>query len=151
MAPPILSAPTARKAPELEVNTLDGEPATLAKFKGRPVLVNFWATWCEPCRMELPELSRLDLKHKKRGLTVVGISVDRVLTAAEVKAFAIRRKVSYALWHDPKEGLAAAFGVQTLPASFLLDRAGNVVWSTTGAIGSEDVALAAALEKALSP
>ena len=140
-----------RSAPTLTVRTLDGAPATLAKLRGQAVLVNFWATWCEPCRTELPILSKLDTQHRARGLAVVGVSVDASLTPSEVKAFASRRGGTFPLWQDPQESLATAFGVQTLPASFLIDRAGNLVWSATGAIASDDAALALAIEKALGP
>lgn len=148
-APAALAAPP-RTAPQLEVRTLEGDPASLVKFQGRVVLVNFWATWCEPCRMELPVLSGLEGRHRARGLAVVGVSVDSSQKPSEVRAFASRKGVTFALWHDPQERLAKAFGVQALPASFLVDRAGNVVWSTTGAIAPDAPDLAEAIERALA-
>ncbi len=113
------------------------------------MLVNFWATWCEPCRMELPALSKLDSEYQARGLKVIGVSIDGTKAAPDVKAFAVRRGVTFRLWHDPQEALSRAFGVQTLPASFLLDSAGKVVWTTTGAIASDDAGLATAIESIL--
>ena len=133
----------------MSVRTLEGEPISLARLRNGPVLVNFWATWCEPCRMELPALNKLDREHKARGLTVIGVSIDATKAASEVKAFAVRRGVSFQLWHDPRETLSSAFGVQTLPASFLLDSAGKVVWSASGAIASDDAGLATAIESVL--
>lgn len=147
--PPPLAAPPST-APRLEVRTLEGEPTSLAKLQGRVVLVNFWATWCEPCRIELPVLSKIETGHSARGLTVVGVSVDSTQKPSEIRAFASRKGVTFALWHDPQESLARAFGVQALPASFLVDRAGNVVWSTTGAIAPDARDLAAAIERALA-
>ncbi len=143
------AAPAVKQAPGVEVSTLDGRKVSLASLAGKPVLVNFWATWCEPCRMELPELVALDARHREKGLVVIGVSVDRTAEAKDVKAFAERRKVSFALWRDPDEKLASAFGVQTLPASFLLDRSGKVVWTATGAIAPGDVSLASAIADAL--
>ncbi len=139
-----------KQAPSTEVATLEGKKVSLQQLAGKAVLVNFWATWCEPCRMELPELSALEARHREKGLVVVGVSVDRTATASDVKTFADRRKVVFPLWHDPDERLASAFGVQTLPASFLLDRKGNVVWSQTGAVAPNDAALAAAIDKAIA-
>lgn len=146
---PAIAGPP-RTAPKLEVRTLEGEPTSLAKLQGRVVLVNFWATWCEPCRMELPVLSGIETRHRARGLTVVGVSIDSTQKPSEVRAFAGRKGVTFALWHDPQESLAKAFGVQALPASFLVDRAGNVVWSTTGAIAPDAPDLADAIEGALA-
>lgn len=148
-APPVVAASPAPEARDVAVRTIEGEPTSLAKLRGGPLLVNFWATWCEPCRMELPALSKLDSEYKARGLTVIGVSVDATKAASDVKAFAVRRGVTFQLWHDPQETLSRAFGVQTLPASFLLDAAGKVVWSATGAIASDDAGLATAIESVL--
>jgi len=140
---------TPERAPGQEVTTLDGKPASLEALRGGAVLVNFWATWCEPCRAELPELVALDQRLRGRGLTVVGVSVDRDLPADRIRAFADRRKVAFTLWRDPGEALAGAFGVTQLPATYLIDAQGRVVWSATGAISASNPALDAALEKAL--
>lgn len=148
-AAPVAPAP-ARKAPDVAVRTIDGAEISLPAMRKGPVLVNFWATWCEPCRMELPVLSQLHSEHQARGLSVIGVSLDARKTASEVKTFAARRGVTFPLWHDPQENLASAFGVQTLPASFLVDRNGDVVWSATGAIVAGDTGLAAAINAALA-
>lgn len=147
---PQVSAETEQRDPAtIDLATLDGERTSLASLRGKPVLMNFWATWCEPCRMELPELAVLERRHSRHGLQVVGVSVDRDRTAAEVKAFARRRNVTFRLWHDPAEALAGALGVQALPASVLFDAAGNIVWRATGAVMADDEALGAALKKVL--
>jgi len=151
-------APTARKpaepvtpsvAPATQVSTLDGKPVSLDSLRGRVVVLNFWATWCEPCRSELPELVALAGRHRARGLEVVGVSVDRDLPGDKIRAFAERRKVTFPLWRDPDETLASALGVTQLPATFLIDAEGRIVWSARGAISAADPRLASALEKAL--
>ncbi|HEX8819681.1 MAG TPA: redoxin domain-containing protein [Archangium sp.] len=136
-------------APEYTARTLEGQPASLAAERGQVVLVNLWATWCEPCRFELPELAALHERHAARGLRVVGVSVDARRTASEVRDFVARRKLPYTFWHDPEDRISGAFGVTTLPASFLVDRQGTIVWSHVGAVRAEDPDLLAALEAAL--
>jgi len=136
-------------APEYAAHTLEGQPASLAAARGQVVLVNLWATWCEPCRFELPELAALHERYVARGLRVVGVSVDARRTGSEVRDFVTRRQLPYTFWHDPEDRISGAFGVTTLPASFLIDRQGTVVWSHVGAVSADDSELLRALEAAL--
>ncbi len=140
-----------KQAPDVKATTLEAGETSLAQLRGKSVLVNFWATWCEPCRQELPLLSKLQASHRDNGLVVVGVNIDRGSTAGDLKTFAERRKLSFQIWRDPEEQLAASFGVGTLPASFLIDKNGNVVWSKTGAIEADEPGLAAALARLLAP
>ncbi|RMH37292.1 MAG: hypothetical protein D6689_21105 [Deltaproteobacteria bacterium] len=157
-----VSAPPARDAaggllavgapmPAATVARLDGTPTTLADAGGRAVLVNVWATWCEPCRHELPVLAALQRRYGDAGLRVVAVSVDRQRTAGELRAFAERRELPFSVWHDPHEALATALGGQTVPASFLFDGDGRLVWRRAGAIATGDVDLTRAVEAALAP
>jgi peroxiredoxin len=136
-------------APEYEARTLEGQPASLAAERGQVVLVNLWATWCEPCRFELPELATLHARYASKGLRVVGVSVDSRRNSREVRDFVNRRQLPYAFWHDPEDRISRVFGVATLPASFLIDRKGTIVWSHVGAVGADDPELLSALEAAL--
>lgn len=145
------TSPALPAAPlDLAVERLDGAKATLRGAGGRAVLLNFWATWCEPCRTELPALGALAERHRKKGLRVVGVSVDQALSKSAIAAFAQKRKVPYELWHDSAEALSGAMGVGVLPATFLLDARGQVRWHTTGAVSADDPGLAAALEQLLA-
>ena len=136
-------------APEYTARTLEGQPASLAAERGQVVLVNLWATWCEPCRFELPELATLHERYAARGLRVVGVSVDSRRTASEVRDFVTRRQLPYTFWHDPEDRISGAFGVTTLPASFLINREGTIVWSHVGAVKADDPKLLEALEAVL--
>ena len=136
-------------APAVAVETLDGRPASLTDLRGQPVLVNFWATWCQPCRMELPELTALDGRYRARGLQVVGVSVDRERSPAQIRAFLARGKPTHHQWLDRHESLAGAMAVGVLPATFLIDARGTVVWRATGAITATDAALVARIESLL--
>ena len=138
-------------APDYTTKTLDDKPASLGELRGKVVLLNLWATWCEPCRQELPVLSGLHQRWSGRGLQVVGVSVDQRRTATEVRTFAERRGLPYALWLDREDTASAAFGAGALPMSVLIDRSGVIVWRRDGAIPEGDVELEKALEAALGP
>lgn len=134
--------------PALTVRTLDGASVTTTSLRGDVVLLNVWASWCEPCREELPSLEALHRRLGKRGLRVVGVSVDRERTAEELKELT-RGSLTFPIWHDPEDQASRAFGVELLPATFLFDREGSLVWQRTGAIAAGDPELAAALERVL--
>ena len=121
-------------APTAAFNTPDGKPISLAKFKGVPVLVNLWATWCAPCVKELPTLDKLAASHRVDGqLGVVAISQDDG-PQASVDAFLRKLNVTdLGAYHDPKMTLSAALGPDTvLPTTILYDANGNEVWRYVG-------------------
>ena len=111
---------------------LDGTPVRLADFKGRVVLVNFWATWCPPCIREMPSLDRLQAALKDRDLAVLAVSIDRG-GAKVIVPFAERLGLEHlGIYHDAKGALFQAFGVTGLPTSFLIDRRGRIVGAYPG-------------------
>lgn len=137
------------KAPGFEVQTLEGKPISLASLAGKPVLVNLWASYCEPCRQELPVLGKIYKKYKKRGLEVVGIAMDERVTGEAMKKLAEKRRIEYAVWSDPEDRAGRALGVRVLPATFLVDRKGTIVLVRRGAVRDEDTELEGAIEKVL--
>jgi len=111
---------------------LTGNRVRLADFKGRVVLLNFWATWCAPCVREMPSLDRLQAALGDRGLRVVAVSIDRG-GAKSIRPFAERLGLAHlGLYHDPKGALFQAFGVAGLPASFVIDRNGGIAGAYAG-------------------
>jgi thiol-disulfide isomerase/thioredoxin len=121
-------------APAASFQTPDGTPISLAKFKGTPVLVNLWASWCAPCVKELPTLDKLAASHRDDGsLGVVAVSEDSG-PQASVKAFLAKLAVTdLGAYHDPKMALSAALGPDTvLPTSILYDAQGREVWRYIG-------------------
>jgi thiol-disulfide isomerase/thioredoxin len=148
---PTLLAPLTpgQPAPEYSAVTLEGAKVSLAGERGHAVLVNLWATWCEPCRFELPELAALHQRHAPKGLRIIGVSVDGQRSAAEVRDFVTRRKLPYTFWHDPADQASRAFRAETLPASFLFDKQGTLVWRTVGTVSAKDPELEAAIQRAL--
>ncbi len=136
-------------APPIEAATLDGARASVAELRGKVVLVNLWATWCEPCRHELPVLATLHERDTARGLVIVAINIDRKRTRDEVAQYVARRKLPFAVWLDPDDRVSPALGATTYPVNVLIDRDGNVVWRRAGAIRADDLELRAALDAAL--
>ncbi len=118
-------------APDFTLSTPSGTSLSLAELRGKVVLLNFWATWCVPCRKEMPAIEALYQRYKDRGLEVVAISLDKV-AAAPVEAFAKEVGVTYRIVLHPTWATARTYGVRGLPATFLLDRAGNVVMRELG-------------------
>ncbi|MEQ8355395.1 MAG: TlpA disulfide reductase family protein [Kiloniellaceae bacterium] len=119
-------------APSVPFRALHGSEVTLADFKGKVVLVNFWATWCAPCVREMPSLERLHQALEGEGLAVLAVSLDRG-GAGVVAPFLNRLNLQHLpIYLDPKARLAQAFVLNGLPTSFVIDRAGQVVAGLVG-------------------
>jgi cytochrome c biogenesis protein CcmG/thiol:disulfide interchange protein DsbE len=138
-----------RQAPAYKTISASGDSVSLASLRGNPVLLNVWATWCHPCRDEIPELQRLYERYGGRGLQMVGVSVDAAGHEDAIRAFARQYGMTYPVWRDPDETVSATFLVVGVPATFLIDRAGVLRWKKTGPIGRSDSTLIAAIERAL--
>jgi peroxiredoxin len=108
-----------------------GPPVSLRDFKGKVVLLNFWATWCPPCKEEMPSMERLHQRYRKRGFTVLAISIDAD-GAAAVVPFAKNLGVTFPIGLDPKMALATEYGVRALPSTFVIDRHGSTVAMAIG-------------------
>lgn len=132
--------------PDLEVRTLGGELVRLSSYGGRPLLLNLWATWCPPCRAEMPYLQELSDRYAGRGLAVVGISVDNASAADLVREFLSQSGVEYDILMDPAGASMDALGVVGLPATFLVDAQGTVRHIQTGPVDEEDRAFLDRLE-----
>ncbi len=138
------------RRPALSARALDGEAVALDSMQGEVALVNLWATWCKPCREEMPALAALHRRFAGRGLRVIGISVDAAESAGELKALVKAEALPYAVWHDPENTSARLFDTTALPASFLFSREGVLLWSSLGAVEAADPALLAAIDAALA-
>ena len=136
--------------PAYSAQTLDGKPFALSSEKGKVVFVNLWATWCTPCRMEIPELEKLQARYSSRGFEVIGVSLDEG-AAADVKKFIDEEKITYPVVHDPEGNLANVLQTTVLPTSCIVDRAGKIVWRQVGALTPNEVAaVQSVIEKALA-
>ena len=118
-------------APDVTFTALDGESFTMAELEGRVVLVNFWATWCTPCRIEMPGFEKLYRDKRDEGFVIVGISVDRTGTG-DVREFLEERDITYPNAME-SPGMESAFGgIRGIPTSFLIDRDGVIRHRTYG-------------------
>lgn len=117
-------------APEFVVRDVEGKTLSPADFRGKVVLLTFWATWCGPCRAEVADLIALQQRYKDR-LQIIGLSVDEG-PAAEVQSFVQRRKINYRVAIAPEELQDKFGGVQGLPTVFLLDTSGRIVQKHVG-------------------
>ena len=113
-------------APAWKLTDMDGKTVSLADFKGKVVILDFWATWCSPCRDEIPGFVELQKKFGDRGLVVIGVSLDEEGTAF-VQKFVKQHGISYPVVLGNKEVAAAYDGIDALPTTFIIDRQGKVV------------------------
>jgi peroxiredoxin len=128
---------TGKPAPAFLLHTLGERGVKLSDFRGRVVLLNFWATWCAPCRVEMPWLVDFYSRYQSQGLEIVGVSVDDD-PRDKVAAFVHARNVNYTIVLKD-EGVADAYGgLRFLPQTFFIGRDGNIVKHTVGVRGKED-------------
>jgi peroxiredoxin len=137
--------------PDYRAITLDGDSASLASQRGKVLLLNVWATWCHPCRDEIPELRAVHAKYRGRGLELIGVSVDSDGADEQIRAFMREFGMAYPIWLDPEERVSTQFLVVGVPATFLIDAAGVLRWRKTGPVQPGDTSLTNAIERALAP
>lgn len=123
-------ARAATPAPELTARDLAGVPKTLADYRGKVVLLNFWAAWCPPCLREMPSMERLRMKMAGRPLEIVAL--DSAETPGEVNAYLSRMKLGFPILLDPDGSNTRRWKVFALPTTFLLDADGRVRYVLTG-------------------
>ena len=124
-APSSLDLPKLGPAPAWQLKDVNGAVVSSEQFKGKVVVIDFWATWCPPCREEIPGYIALAQKYGKDGLVVVGISLDQAGPEV-VKAFAAKTGMNYPVVMGDESVVAAFGGVEGIPTTFLIDRAGQV-------------------------
>jgi DsbE subfamily thiol:disulfide oxidoreductase len=132
-APLLQAATIGRLAPKFTLQDAQAKPRTLASYKGKVVLINFWASWCGPCQAELPELNRLAAQYKARNVRVLAINVDRDRSQAKqlLKRLGLGAPALEILW-DPHSKAVSAYDIQGMPSSFVLDRAGVIRYLHSG-------------------
>ena len=135
----VLFAPAvghARQAPSFSVKTVEGKPVRLAELRNRPVIVDFWATWCGPCRASMPHLSTMQTRYEKDGLAVIGMSVDEDGPAV-VRQFAKKLGVKFTVAMANDEVLEAYGPIRSIPTTFFINRKGEIVRRVMGYIDPE--------------
>jgi len=122
-------------APSLSLIDLQGNQVALEDYRGQIILVNNWATWCPPCKAEMPIFEAFYQDHKEKGFTIVAIEAGQ--GQAEVASFVDGYKLSFPVWLDAHSKALDAFRNQRLPNSYLIDRDGTVRLAWTGAISRQ--------------
>ncbi len=119
-------------AQPFELATPEGGRLSLADFRGRVVLLNFWATWCGPCKDEMPSMERLYQKHRAQGLVVLALSNDSEGSTARVARFIKDAGFTFPVGLDPRLKVASLYGVRVLPSSLVIDRQGKITHVALG-------------------
>jgi peroxiredoxin len=141
--------PIGSRAPAFTTKTLAGKPFSLASQRGHVVLLDYWATWCGPCRMATPTLEMLHKKFASRGLRVVGVSVDDPSSVGQVPAFVKQMHVTYTICASPVADAHAAerYNATGIPSQYLIDKKGIVRWAQAGFSTGEGKELGAMIRK----
>jgi peroxiredoxin len=127
-----LSLWTGGPPPALELKDLDGRPHRLSDYRGRVVLINFWATWCAPCRDEMPSIQELKRKLANRPFVVLAVNLDE--PESRIRNFLAQVKVDFTVLLDPDRQVAKAWQARILPASFVIGPDGRIRYSLVGEI-----------------
>jgi peroxiredoxin len=126
-----------KKAPPFTLKDADGKTVSLADYKGKVVLLNFWATWCGPCKIEIPWFADFEQKYKDKGFAVVGVSMDEEGWGV-VKPYIAEKKINYRMLLGNDSVGTLYGGVDSLPTTFLIDREGNIAATHIGLISKGD-------------
>ncbi len=143
VAPLLPPTITNSAAPKLALNDINGNPVSLNDYLGKVVLINNWATWCPPCKIEMPELESYYNAHISDGFVVVAIESGE--PPAEVKTFVMEQGLTFPVWLDPHGLSVDAFQNWNLPSSYVIDRSGVLRLAWTGGVNQ------ATLEKYVTP
>ncbi len=119
-------------APNFQLWDLEGKPVSLANYRGGVVLVNFWATWCGPCKVEMPAMEKLYREFDRKDFEILAVSTD-AQGAAVTRPFRDEIGLTFPILHDSDFRVGVMYGARTLPISFLVDRQGNITHRIFGA------------------
>ncbi len=135
-------------ADDFILKALNGKRVRMSGLKGKAVLLNFWATWCPPCRREMPSMERLYQRYRSRGLVVLAVSLDRS-SPDEVRSFVDEMGLNFTVLLDPDGLTSSLYSVSGVPFSFLIDPEGRIVYKAAGAIDWDGAVVQAAVETVL--
>jgi peroxiredoxin len=126
-----------KAAPEFELKDADGKTVRLSDYKGKVVLLDFWATWCGPCKIEIPWFIDFERKYKDKGFAVIGVSMDEEGWTV-IKPFVADLAINYRVLQGSDATAQLYGGVDALPTTFLIDRDGKIAATHVGLAGKDD-------------
>ena len=124
-----------KPAPDFQLNTLDGQSVSLSDLKGKPVLLNFWATWCGPCRIEMPFLQQIYDEWRGRGLVLLAINIGE--NPSQIAEFMQSQGLSFPVLLDSDGEIAQKYNIQYIPSTFFIDKDGIIQDMKVGAFQSK--------------
>lgn len=137
LSPALMAAAQPQAAPDFTLKSRSGKNLKLSEFRGEVVMVNFWASWCGPCRQEMPLLEQLYKRYQPLGFTILGVHVEEDSSAAEKVLKDI--PVSFPILYDNTNEVSKLYGISAMPSTFLVDRNGNLRYLHKGYLpGYED-------------
>jgi len=119
-------------APDFTLNDINGNPVTLSDYKGKLVFVNFWATWCPPCRAEIPAFVELIDKYGDQGFAILGISVDKPADVEKIPSFMKKMKMNYPVLIASGDVVQNYGGISSIPTTFVINKEGKVLGRIVG-------------------
>jgi len=131
---PLAATENAELAPDFRLTALDGQIVALSALRGRWVLINFWATWCVPCREEMPYLQALAATHRDQ-VTVLGINMRE--RADDIQPFVDELGITFPILLDPEDETLLAYNIRGLPLSFVVSPQGEIVWRQAGPLPAD--------------
>lgn len=136
-------------APDFTLQDLGGTSYTLSDFRGEVVLVNIWATWCGPCRREIPSLGRLYQSRRDKGLEILAVSVDRT-SSSKVASFAAKYQMSFPVLLNPRGDVGNKYWARSIPSTYLVDKKGVIRWKVRGTREWDDAQSLAKIDQLLA-
>ena len=138
---------TNAKAPDFTLRDVNGRTVSLSSLKGKVILLNFWATWCPPCKAEMPSMNKLYNEIKSKGFEIVAVSTDNALSP--IKEFLVISRVDFTVLFDEKKAVSRQYKVFSMPTTFLIDRSGFIVEKYFGEYDWTDPDVRKQIEKLL--
>jgi len=139
-----------KSAPAFTLNDLKGNAVSFSKFRGKTVLLNFWATWCEACKEELPSMQRMHEALSKKGIQIVAVSIDRG-NADRVQEYVDKYKLTFPVLLDPDQQIRKSYFIMGLPTSYLIDPEGKLRGFISGSRQWDDPNLMAVFSSLVHP
>ena len=135
----------------LRLIRIDGRKIKLKQYLDNgPVLINFWATWCGPCKKEMLHLDRLSRAYKENNLSILSISIDTQRSLAEVKRFIRAKKYDFEVFLDPNQQIFKKLNGNIMPTNILVDKSGKIIWVRYGYMSGDELVMEQEILKLLN-